>query len=240
MIMNKFLIPVLGLMCVTAAACGVDDEPFVPVNAITLNMTVGDSETTIGGSDVFINSSYNFATSRCGIADMGRNGGFDRNPELAQIAQEVAVTPGNYYQIILANNIRTVAGARAVPVRANFYNVHVDSWIYDKDNDIAGAKVSYAETIPQTNKLPAWDYVFPVDLYKEGFDYEYTFDRDVVIDPDYSLYDYENSDMAEHLTINIKNNSITISGDGGGYGKAEVIVLVRYKSMYTRVEFFVN
>lgn len=130
-----------SVLAITAVSCSDSDEPKMPANAISLNMMAGDSETTIGGSDVFVNASNNFTTNNCGIAVLGKKGGLDRTPNLSQLAQEVAVTPGDFYQIFLAGNIRTVAGVRSIPINTNYYNVYVDSWIYDKEKDIAGAKV---------------------------------------------------------------------------------------------------
>ena len=133
--MNKLLITLFSFLAIAVVSCSDDDEPKMPTNAIALNMMIGDSETTIGGSDVFINASNNFTSYDCGIADLGRKGGFNQNPNLSQLAQEIAVTPGNFYQIVLANKVQTVAGDRALPINTNYYNVYVDSWIYDKDKD---------------------------------------------------------------------------------------------------------
>lgn len=113
--MNKPLIIILSILSIAVVSCSNDDEPGMPDNAISLNMTIGDRQVTIGGSDVYINSASNFTSSYCGIADLGRKGGFNRNPNLSQLAQEVAVTPGNYYQIVLARDVKTVAGERAFP-----------------------------------------------------------------------------------------------------------------------------
>lgn len=159
--MNRFLITLSTLLIFTAVACSDDDEPNIPSNAITLNMMIGDSETTIGGSDVYINSSNNFTTSYCGIADLGKNGGLTKAPNLTQIAQEVAVTPGHYYQITLADDIKTVAGARALPIGSNYYNVYVDSWIYDKDSDISGAKSAMPNVTPRPSSSPTGTPRFP-------------------------------------------------------------------------------
>lgn len=118
-IMKKYgiyLIALVTLLTIEVVSCSKIDEPQMPVNAISLNMMIGDSETTIGGSDVYINTSNNFTTLCCGIADLGKKGGFNNNPNLTQITQEVAVIPGNYYQITLAEDIQTIAAARAYPI----------------------------------------------------------------------------------------------------------------------------
>lgn len=58
--MNKLLITLFSFLAIAVVSCSDDDEPKMPTNAIALNMMIGDSETTIGGSDVFINASNNF------------------------------------------------------------------------------------------------------------------------------------------------------------------------------------
>ena len=75
--MNKLLITLFSFLAIAVVSCSDDDEPKMPTNAIALNMMIGDSETTIGGSDVFINASNNFTSYDCGIADLGRKGGFN-------------------------------------------------------------------------------------------------------------------------------------------------------------------
>lgn len=238
--MKQFIIPFLFAACLFTTACSDDDEPNIPTDAITLNMSIGDNGTTIGGSDVFINSSHNFTTSSCGISDLGKKGGFDRNPNLAQIAQEVAVSPGSYYQIMHARDIENVGGARAFSVNTNYYNVYVDSWINDKDGDISGAKVSYAECYPKDNKLPKWDSTIEIDFHEYGSQYEYSFDNGLVADPYFDIYTSENSNMSERLDIEVKDNHVTFTVSGTAYGSAEVVMLVRHESLFTRVRFIVQ
>ena len=50
--MNKLLITLFSFLAIAVVSCSDDDEPKMPTNAIALNMMIGDSETTIGGSDV--------------------------------------------------------------------------------------------------------------------------------------------------------------------------------------------
>ena len=87
------------------------------------------------------------------------------------------------------------AGARAFPITETYYNLYVDSWIYDSDKEISGAKVQYAECTPSIgmNILPEWNTSFPVYL-KFGDDNKYaehathTFDKNVKIDANYDIY----------------------------------------------------
>lgn len=237
--MNRFLITLSTLLIFTAVACSDDDEPNIPSNAITLNMMIGDSETTIGGSDVYINSSNNFTTSYCGIADLGKNGGLTKAPNLTQIAQEVAVTPGHYYQITLADDIKTVAGARALPIGSNYYNVYVDSWIYDKDSDISGAKISYAECYTEAKQLPDWNAKIPVTIENDGYYYtvEHSFPKGCLIDKNVDLYFHNGSeDITDQLKYEINDNQIklTYSMYASSYSPY-VKLLVRYENVYTRV-----
>lgn len=240
--MNKPLIIILSILSIAVASCSNDDEPGMPDNAISLNMTIGGRQATIGGSDVYINSASNFTSSYCGIADLGRKGGFNRNPNLSQLAQEVAVMPGNYYQIVLSRDIKTVAGERAFPANTNFYNVYVDSWIYDKDNDISGAKVTYAECYPAVRQLPEWDSETDVKLTLGNGEFpetaSYSFPKGCVIDSYVStsnigsVYD----DLEATLDINVNGNTVAFSNSAWTPGgKVRVVLLVRYESVYSRV-----
>lgn len=244
--MKKILTTLLCAFSLSLISCS-NDEPQIPTNAITVNMMIGDSGTTIGGSDVYINSSNNFTTSYCGIADFGTKGSFNQNPNLTQIAQEVAVTPGNYYQIVNSKDIRTVAGERAYPINTNYYNVYVDSPIYDKENDICGAKVKYAECFPAVSEklLPKWGSSFGLylqswDNYHEGATYK--FEKNVTIDKNYRIYEVEGgSYFADNLEVEIQGNEIKFSNKSFTPGsKAEVVVLVRYESLYTEVHFIIT
>lgn len=238
--MNKLLLTLITFFAVAAVSCSNDDEPKMPNNAIPLNMMNGDSHTTIGGSDVYINASNNFTTNNCGIADLGKRGGFDKNPNLSQIAQEVAVTPGHFYQITLARSIRTVAGARALPINTNFYNVYVDSWLYDSDNDIAGAKISYAECYPEVKQLPKWDEIINIKLKTKNGELPetavYSFPKGCCIDDNIEIYESYHSGLKERLEIELKDNNIKFSNSAWtSDGRVDVILLVRYDNTYSRV-----
>lgn len=239
--MNKLYISILCVACLFMSACNNDDEPKIPTDAIALNMMTGNNNTTIGGSDVYINSSLNFATSYCGISDLGKKGGFNANPSLNQLAQEVAVTPGNFYQITLARDIQMVAGGRAYPVDASYYNVYVDSWIYDKNNDIDGAKISYIEAYPSIKELPEWDSVVSLTLRPKKDDKyvevaEYSFPDRCRIDDDVTVYGVNNSSLKDVIEIQIDENRISFRNAAWTPGgEVEVTLLVRYESVYTRV-----
>lgn len=239
--MNKLLVILISCLSLVAISCGNDDDPKMPTNALALNMTIGDRNTTIGGSDVYINSSLNFTTSNSGIADLGKKGGFNKNPNLTQIAQEVAVTPGYFYQIISGRTIRTVAGERAYPIYDNYYNVYVDSWIYDKDKNISGAKINYTECVPKIKQLPEWDSIIELTLKPKPEDKnvevaEYTFPKGCEIDDNMEVSDFDYSDMKDRIDIDLKGNRISFSNSSWTPGaKIRVILLVRYESVYTRV-----
>lgn len=238
--MNKSAILTIIIACLAFASCSSDDEPKIPTNAISLNLT-RDGGTTIGGSDVYMNNSDNFTTQYCAIADLGQKSGFNRNPVLTQLAQEVAVTPGNYYQIMAADDIRDVAGERAYPLDANFYNLHVDSWLYDKNNDLAGAKVTYAECFPEDSRLPKWDENLEIHLdpSHDGVG-TYTFGKDCHIDSDISVSSVNNSSLHELLQFEVDDNKLTVSNKWALSGVVKAVVLVRHESVYTRVNFTIT
>lgn len=244
--MNKLSVTLFALLAISTIACSNNDEPNIPSNALTLNMMIGDRGTAIGGSDVIIDESSNFSTSRCAIADLGTKSGFGQNPNLTQIAQNVAITPGNFYQIALVSDIETVAEARAMPLNANYYNVYVDSWIYNKDNDIVGAKIKYAESYPQYKNLPEWGKTIDVKLNmtkeQTGEAATYSFPKGCKIDSEYDI-DYQKGsyDLARNLNVEIKDNQIKFSNTyPTSGGTVPVKVLVRYESTYTKVYFNVK
>lgn len=238
--MNKSAILTIIIACLAFASCSSDDEPKIPTNAISLNLT-RDGGTTIGGSDVYMNNSDNFTTQYCAIADLGQKSGFNRNPVLTQLAQEVAVTPGNYYQIMVADDIRNVAGERAYPLDANFYNLHVDSWLYDKNNDLAGAKVTYAECFPEDSRLPKWDenLEIVIDPAHDGVG-TYTFGKDCHIDSDIKVSSVNNSSLHEFLQFEVDDNKLTVSNKWALSGVVKAVVLVRHESVYTSVNFTIT
>lgn len=237
--MNKLFISLIAFLAIIATSCSKDDEPQTPVNAISLNMMIGDDNTTIGGSDVHINSSLNFATSYCDIADLGKRGGFNMNPNLQQIANEMAVTPGNFYQITSTRDMGTVAGVRALAQKAAYYNMLVDSWIYDKDKNIVGAKISYVECHPNIKELPEWDSEVPVTWQNDNYYYKATctFPKGCIIDPNVNAY-YSNgySDLTDELKFDINENRITVSFQTYSSNHLPYVeILVRYDYTYTRV-----
>lgn len=246
---NTLIIPILSTISLFMTACSDDDEPKIPTNAITVNLMNSDNGgTTIGESDVYINSSNNFVSSYCGIIDLGSKGSFNINPNLTQVAREVAVTPGNFYQIVLTKDIREIAGARAFPITGTFYNLYVDSWIYESDKAISGAKVQYAECTPSIDTLilPEWNTSFPIylkswedDKYAEYA--TYTFDKNVKIDSNYDIYNIKGDNLASNLTVKITDNKIKFSNSSYTPGcMAEVIMYVRHESLYTKVHFLVS
>lgn len=240
---NKLIIPALYLACVSVTACGDDNEPAIPDNAITLNMMNDNSQTTIGGSDVYIDNANNFTSSSCGIVDLGRKGNFQLNPNLTQIAQDVAVTPGNYYQIIPASYVRNVAGQRAFPVNTSYYNVYADSWLYNSDKEITGAKIMYAECFPNAKYLPEWDADIKLTLKSDKYAEtgSYSFDKNARIDSGFTVYDIGSTTFKPHLEIEVHGNTFTFSNVAyTPGGKVEIVALVRHESLYTRVHLTVN
>lgn len=242
MIMNRLFITLVSLAAISAVSCSNDDEPKIPTDAIALNMMVGDNSTTIGGSDVYINSNMNFTSSYCGITDLGSKGGFKKVPALSQIAQEVAVTPGSFYQIVFVRDIRTVADERALPLNSTYYNVFVDSWIYDRENDITGAKINYAECTPEVSQLPKWNSSFEVSMKAENRDdyletAVYSFPKGCEIDDNFEVNNIDGyNSLKGSLQIELDGNRVTFTNnEWTGEGRAQVALLVRYGSVYTRV-----
>lgn len=117
----------------------------------------------------------------------------------------------------------------------------MDSWIYDKDKNAIGAKVSYAECYPRIKQLPEWGTAIDLALKpKNSGDNteaaEYSFPKGCVIDDNIDVSDFKDSYMKDKLNIIIEENSISFSNDSWTPGgKVQVVLSVRYESTYTRV-----
>ena len=239
--MTRLKILSAGLLCLFLYSCS-NDEPKIPDNAININvMKEGYGETTIGNSDVYINMADNFVSQQCAITDIGTKGTLNRNPVTDQLSQTVAVEPGHFYQFFIFDDFETVAGERAFPLNKAFYNVYVDSWIYQAE-EITGAKITYLESYPQRDHLPEWDETLEVILKSSNNNEvgSYSFDKNVVIDPDYTVLFAEDY-FDQHVEITIKDNTISFFNPAwtpGAYCKLQI--RVRQGSVYSQVVMFVN
>lgn len=237
-----YLAVICGATCLTACS---DDEPSVPSDALSLNMmNESNGATAISGTDIHITDADNFSSARYAIAYLGDKSGFSSTPSLAQTSGEAAVIPGGFYQFIPSRAIDEIAGASAVPVGTSFINLHVDSWLYDGDKDISGARVSFAETKAASTALPAWDSEITVRLRErnDGVEQgEYSFPRGCVIDDDVEVSRLYESWLYERLDVAVSDNRLTFANPSyspGGY--ALVTAMVRYGSVYTRARIVVT
>lgn len=125
--MNKLLITLFSFLAIAVVSCSDDDEPKMPTNAIALNMMIGDSETTIGGSDVFINASNNFTSYDCGIADLGRKGGFNQNPIYRSLPRRLRLRPAISTRLFLPTRFRQLPETGhflSTPTTTTFMLIH--------------------------------------------------------------------------------------------------------------------
>ena len=60
-----------------------------------------------------------------------------------------------------------------------------------------------------------------------------------MIKPYYSKYNIENSNLSDYLEVEIQGNQVKFNNSVWVGGKAEVVVLVRYEGVYTRVNLIV-
>ncbi len=233
--MKRLIFPLMAIFCLMTVSCG-DDEPSIPSTAITLNMPNEDNgQTRLGFTDVYINSSDNF---------VGKKGGFKKEPETAQIAGEVAVTPGHFYQMLPNDDLSIIGGERALAVKSGYYNVYVKSWLRGSDGSIIGANVSFAEYRPKNSGLVDWDSNIGIQLH-DSFDNieraEFSFRKGFVFDDEYTIYNMGNSDLSSHLEITVKENTISFANAAWlPNGAAEVVINVRHGNLYTRVRFIVK
>ena len=239
--MKRFITASFLFGALLLAGCS-SDEPSAPSNAISLNMmNEQNGGTRLGNTDVYINYANNFISDNYAISDLGHKGGFNSDPDMSQVSYEVAVTPGNFYQIFADNNVVEIAGRRAYPVEASYYNVYVESWIRDKDNNPVGAKVAYAECEPVAKELPEWDSQIEIDLKsKDGMypgEYEYVFNKGIEIDPVHEILD---NDYRGKLEVKSTDNRIVFRALDWSPIDSEVIVYIRSKSVFSRVRFHVT
>lgn len=73
-----------------------------------------------------------------------------------------------------------------------------------------------------------------------GSRFEYSFEKGVIVDPNCNIYNYEGSTIGDHIKVDVRDNNIIFNVSGYYYGTAEVIVNVRYESMYSRVRFVIK
>ncbi len=238
-----------ALFCIVApfvTSCSSDDDEFyIPENVIMLNMmNESNGATELGESGVYINDSDNFTSSGANITDLGLRGGYNQAPSLSQLAREMAVTPGNYYQVFSASDIRNFAsGRRALKVNARYYNMYVGEWINDDDHHHIGAKVSYLSLNPQESSLPGWDYVMGTLTHVENpgaswispESLSFNFPSSAEINVDYNgLESYLKIEVdGSSVSAEITNNRPRQSGDAYLYVRngdlfTRVIIEVRY------------
>lgn len=137
-------------------SCSSDEED-EPSNTVTLNMMNEDNgKTRLGASDVFINKSFNFKTTSCYVLDAGNASGLGvkTEPNLDNLAQEVAVSVGHLYHIYDEATLLTFpSGKLAVQIEAAYYKTYVASTIIDESNT-TGAVIKYVLDYPNPRGLP--------------------------------------------------------------------------------------
>lgn len=157
-----------ALFCLTGmtvTSCSSDDDMYydMPDTVIALNMmNESNGDTKLGDSNVYINNADNFTSSSSSavIASLGRNGSYTAAPMLTQLAKEVAVAPGEFYQVFKDSDIKIFAsGKRALSVNASYYNMYVSDWISDESGKHTGAKVSYNIQAVSRGSLPEWNEI---------------------------------------------------------------------------------
>jgi len=154
--------PLLGIFLLSLCtfifiSCSDDDDVRDPSGTITLNMLNEDNgKTFLGTSGTYINNSNNFKTTSNFIIDAGSRAGVGVKiePQINNLAQEVAVSTGHLYQIFDKATLREFAsGKQAIQIEAGYYNVYVVSPIVN-NSVTAGAVIKYVLVYPETKGLP--------------------------------------------------------------------------------------
>lgn len=151
----------LFTMGMSFGSCSDDDDVKDPSDTISLNMLNEDNgKTLLGTSDVYINRSNNFKTSSSYLTDIGPTSGVGvkTEPQINNLAQEVAVTPGHLYQIFDKETLRDFpSGKRAVQIEAAYYKAYVVSPIVNNTLTTGGV-IKYILAYPDTKGLPEYGH----------------------------------------------------------------------------------
>lgn len=244
--MRTHLKNVTGLLLLLAVlampGCNKEDKVFEPEGAITLNMLNEENgKTILANSDIFINKSNNFKGSLHLISEVGQvsNLGDKLSPRMTILSKEVAVIPGNAYQIFHPNSLVDFpSGIRAILKNSGYYQVHVKSLIQD-NNKQTGAVVRYALVSPDGRSLPEVDYHVGECAYKgDVLTMEVSKDAECQLAPKSyedvsSVFDL--SHTGNKLTITLKQYANKVSGPYGDY-----YVYIRVKEVCTRVHIFIE
>lgn len=228
----------------TAISCSSDDDMYYdyPESVISLNMmNESNGNTKLGDSDVYINNADNFTSSSSSavIASLGVRGNFMEKPMLSQLAKEVAVAPGEFYQVLNDRDIKMFAsGKRALSIDSRYYNMYVAGWINSEDGKHIGARVSYNIcNMDGSDNLPEWNTVIGTlthfvgnqASWVEPDELVYTFPAGVEINVDYNGWE-------NYLSIEVDGNVVTASiPNNRPWVAGQAYLYVRDGSLYTRV-----
>lgn len=176
MIKKSLLGILLSLCVINFISCDDDDDVKDPSDTVTLNMLNEDNgKTFLGTSDVHINRSNNFKTSSSFITDAGKTSGVGAQiePQINNLTQEVAVSPGHLYQIFDGATIKDFpSGKRAVQLNAGYYKAYVAS-VIENNGIITGGIIKYVLAYPETKGLAEYSSSIG-NLDQLGYNIEYT------------------------------------------------------------------
>lgn len=244
--MSEFLKTAMGLFVLLFAfsisGCSKDDKIFEPEGVITLNMLNEENgKTILANTGIFINNANNFKSMLSLISEVGpvSNLGDKISPRMSNLSKEVAVIPGNAYQIFDPNSLVDFpSGSRAILKNAGYYQVHVKSLIQE-NNMQKGAVVRYALVYPDGRLLPEANFHLGEFSYQgDELSMEVNKDAECQLAPKSyedvsSIFDLSHS--GNKLKIKLKKSANTVSGPYGDY-----YVNIRVKDVYTRVHIFVK
>lgn len=204
---NLFGLSLLLLLLTGLVSCN-DDDIKDPDDAVTLNMlNEKNGKTFLGTSDVFINSSNNFQTSSCYIADAGLTSGLGANvaPQLNNLTREAAVVAGHFYQIYERGTLQSFpSGNSAILIGSGYYKMYVLSPI--TNGDVAsGAIVKYVLAYPDAKNLPEYREVIG-RLNGVGETFEYVLPKNA----EYMLDDYWN-EVEGAFDIQTAGNKLSVT-----------------------------
>lgn len=230
------------LTLVTASSCSSDEDmPWIPDSVISLNMmNESNGNTKLGDSNVYINNADNFTSSSSSavIASLGMSGSYTAAPLLTQLAKEVAVTPGEFYQVFNDRDIKMFAsGKRALSVNADYYNLYVADWINDSNGKHIGAKVSCNVEATEHVTLPEWNEVVITLTHGIGNNSSW-------VEPEESLYTFPSgcevnvdyNGWEDYLMVEVEGNVVTARfSNNRPRQSGQAYLYVREGGFYSRV-----
>lgn len=158
----KVILKTFTAVALTGALWSCNESPLfdIPDDMVVLNMMDEDHGCTLMGlTDIHISREYNFVSEQYRFIEVPKAqdlGHVEENePNLATLTDKAAVEQYSGYLAMLPNDVLTFpSGKVAIVLDRPYYRMWVDDFIKDKEKNIVGAIVNFAQYMPERNGLP--------------------------------------------------------------------------------------